>query len=230
MGQVNYNAALELLIAELNAGGASAWTTSVSDPKTSSGMLGECLVVGDSDVVAAYLDNTNNSFRTPFEQASADLNHGDKLPAHAGVPGRVEIKINSADSVYVPSEPAPSTRKILDWRRNLNGIYGTLAHNAANSPLGGRHRLEDGHLYFTGAFARVWLPQFSIDRVTPKCQADESHTGIVVSRAVVYAHKEGYASDWLFAKHNDKSEKALAGIRSGREVVSTIDQALRAGQ
>jgi hypothetical protein len=203
VGQVNYDNALMLLIGELNAGGAAAWVNVVADKKQSDGMLKECLLLGDNDVVGCYLDNPFSVYGEPFLFLSDELDSGDAIPAHTGaLRDLVFVKIAPEDADFVRSTRAHSRDSIRRWRRNLNNTYGPVAHDALNSPLGARHWMGDGFIEFTGTKAKIKLPQFTIDRQTPKCQADARHTGLVVSRGIFYAHKEGYVSDWLFDKHN----------------------------
>lgn len=229
MAQVDYTLASTMLIAIMTADKGSTFALSVTDKKQSLGMIKEAILEGDADVVSAYLDNIYCPDREDFLALSADLQSGDELPDWVGKPDfmgapnqesrhgdRVEVKINSADSIYVPSTRAPSVEQILKWRRNLNNIYGTTAHDALNSPLGGRHYIKNKRIYFTGHRAKIWLPQFSIDRATPKCQANARHTSLVVSRGVIKAHKEGYVSDGLFTRHLEISEKQLERIRTSR--------------
>lgn len=216
MGVVNLDKALRMLIHELNADPASAFVNTVTeDGKQGDAALKECLLLADADVCGLYLDNPLSSYGEPFLALSAELDHGDAVPAHGGaLRDIVFVKIAAADTEFVKSTPADSVEEIRRWRRNLNNVYSDVAHDAANSPLGARHKLEGGHVYFTGSKAKIKLPQFSIDRATPACKADERHSGLVVSRAINYAHKEGYASDWLFAKHEGLFSAGAALILS----------------
>lgn len=200
MPQVDYTEGLKLLVGELNAGGSDAWTTAVADKKQSGGMLKECLLLGDADAVGLYLDNPLSDYGEPFLVLSDELDHGVAVPAHTGVVREIVFVKVGADDSFVRSTRAPSRQQIERWRRNHNQIYGAASHDTSGSPLGGFHRLEDGFVYFTGSKAKLKLPQFEIDRATPKCQADARHTSYVVARAVMHAHKEGYVSDWLFAE------------------------------
>lgn len=229
MGVVDFQLAEILLIGIINADKDNSFTIPATlDKKQGEGFLEEWVLLGDADVVRAYLDTISNSHRGGFLQDSDELDYGQHIGDHVGVPGKVEIKI-AADGDFEESTEAHSKDQIKRWRTNPNNVYGEKAHNVAGSLIGARHRLEDNFIFFTGSKAKVKLPQFVISHSPAACQASEEHTMLVVSRAVIYAHKEGYVSDWLFREHLAMSEKGLAEIRSGAIVTTPIDLAVKAG-
>lgn len=228
MGVVNYTEVTKMVIGIINADSASGFATTVTDAKRSTGEIKEAILEADADVVLAYLDNLRHPYRAQFTDVSTDLAHGDEIPVHIGKHGKVVIKINSADSFYEPGVLAPSVEMIRQLRVNRNNRYGTLAHNALLSPIGGRYRIEDNKLYFTGSAAKIVVPTFAIDRATPACQAHEAHTSLVVSGAVAKLYKEGVVTVELHELHRRIASEGLAQIRAVTNDMTPFDAAVRA--
>jgi hypothetical protein len=217
LGVVVTNTALIMLIGVINADRTASGTVLLDDGKQTLVALKQCVRLAAADVVGLYLRNDKSPYREPLLAESAEIVHGAAFVCQ-GQPGdKVFVQVAAAGD-FVRSTRAPSREEIVRWRRNVGSVYSDVAHNVANSPLSPFHWVENKRLYYTGNSAKIWLPAFTYDPTSDALKADEVHTGLVVSRSVFYAHKEGYASDWLFAKHDaDYQAEAKLVLTEGRD-------------
>lgn len=214
MGVVSYAQVNKMLIAIVNLDAARAFAVDTfSSKKASAGQVREAIVVADSQVVLADIDNPYH-YRNLV--ASADLNHGDSIPGGVTRPVVILVKVAAADAIYKPGIRGPwGADQIERWRRNHNNIYGPYAHDVANSPLGAKVALKGNKIFFTGSKARTMrAPEFVIDRATPACQADESQTMLVLSGSVFLLYQEGFVSDLLFKAHEEVWLKGMESLRA----------------
>lgn len=211
MQVAQFNIVVPQVIGRINADSTQSFTIAVDSDLQSVNKVKEAVWEADADVVLADIDNP---FHTHGIAPSADLQHGASLAGVVSKPGKVEIKIAALDSVYEGAIKAPLDA-IRRWRRNLNGMYGPIAHDAANSPLGARYCIELGSLYFTGTVARVYRANdFTIDRTTPALQSNEIYSPLIVSGAISKLFMEGMISDVMFKTETDLFQKGLDRIRS----------------
>lgn len=212
MAVVSYNEANAMLIAIINADAQRRFLSGTIDSKKASpSQIKEALLLSDSQVVMADIDNPYH-YRNLV--ASNELDHGAEIPGAVPRVVIVMIKVAAADTEFVPGIRGKwGWDQIERWRRNHNAVYGPYAHDAANSPLGAKICLKGNRLGFTGTKAVVMrAPAFVIDRATPACQADQSQTPIVVSGGVFYLHQEGMVSDMLFQEHAKIWQSGIASL------------------
>lgn len=213
MGDVSYDKVNAMTIAAVNLDSQRGFLPGTIDSGMASvDQIKEAVLLADSQVVLADVDNPYH-FRDL--QASADLDHGDSIPGGVMRPCTFLIKVATADAVYIPAVRGNwGTDQIERWRRNHNNIYGALAHNAANSPLGGKLALKGNKAFFTGSKLRLMrAPEFVIQRAPPACQADEIYTQLVFSGSVFNLYQEGFVSDSLFLQHKSVWEKGIEKLQ-----------------
>src|SRR6185295_16876406 len=97
----------------------------------------DLIVVKDAAVRAAICASETNPHRVRYLAYSDELSDGDQIPDHYGPIGDVVIKKYSAASAFEEALEADSLEQILQWRENVNNVFGSIAHNAADSPLSG---------------------------------------------------------------------------------------------
>lgn len=213
MADVSYDKVNAMTIAAVNLDSQRRFLPGTIDSGMASvDQVKEAILLADSQVVLADVDNP---YHYRDLQASADLDHGDSIPGGVMRPCTILVKIAPADAIYIAGvRGAWGTDQIERWRRNHNNIYGPLAHNVANSPLGAKIALKGNKLFFTGSKARIMrAPEFVIQRDPPACQSDEAYTQLVFSGSVFNLYQEGFVSDALFGRHQTVWEKGIEKLQ-----------------
>lgn len=140
-------------------------------------------------IARAICINPNHVHRNLYVSASpTSLTHGGELPDMAGEGDPVEIQLVSGGAYYVGT---PRTAQQIDsWRQSgLSAIYGSVAHNSANSPLGGYYAITNGRIRFTGNAAQMYHPV--IGRTTAASLVPDEYEDTWVKLGVGLSIKEG---------------------------------------
>lgn len=171
-------------------GAAPTWGGAIDDDRRTQGEIDHQIVSADDDVIRLVLETDEHPLRPDYVADSALIAHGAKLPSSIGPRGAVEIQVNTGDAVFKLGQKA-SRAEIELWRRNANGIFGALAHDDLNSPLGGFFRIEKDKIYFTGFRARMTVGALTPNYAAPVCQGPVGYTPAIEARAIIRLQKEG---------------------------------------
>jgi hypothetical protein len=173
-------------------------------------------VVEAEEEVARIICEISHPQRVTF-LTSSSVAHSSVIPQHIGPIERVVITRWTGDS-GVDGEKT-SRDNILRWRQNLNNIFGTLAHNATNSPLAGYYNITDDVLYFTGQSAVVhycnYTPNFT------SLQIDASFEHMLVPGAVVRLNKIGVPQE-LISSYGALYSQALQLLKTNQETIPEL--------
>lgn len=138
------------LVAALNAGVASTFTSVLDDPRRSAGELFTSIQAADDELCTLIAETEGHGFRPFFLTDSAVLAHNDQLPDRLGPVVQVKIKYVSGGSYRPAKFDKDLTIDDIDrWRQNEGSLYGA-AHNAANSSTAGYCVILGDGIYFTG--------------------------------------------------------------------------------
>lgn len=163
-------------------------------------LIRDSIVAADLRKRKEICEDPNNPHRPAFLAYSEDLEHDDELPEMYGPPGAVIIQTHSGGS-YVAGvnlvergyTVAQGVEMIRRWRENAGSVFGSVAHDAADSPLSGFFVFFGGRIHFTGYRAQVEHATFEFDREAdpPELGSPEACENDLVSDAVAYLTKEG---------------------------------------
>lgn len=125
-------------------------TPTIDDARRVIGVIRDRVVAGDVFVQKLICQSEKNPHRPRFMDYSGELSDGDEIPDHYGPLGEVVIKKYSGASTFDTAIEADELQQILDWRENVNNVFGAIAHDAANSPLSGFFKQAGHRIRFTG--------------------------------------------------------------------------------
>lgn len=137
--------------------------------------------------------------------------------------GRVFIKVGDAGS-YEPGRRAES-EEIERLRANAGGVYGSLAHNAAGSQIGGYFWMpeDENIIQLTGTHAKIFYVQTyaRLDDLRSPLIFTGSLASYIVGKALA---KEGSRTPEHANVHNAYCESVIAGIRAQEAKIPTFEE------
>lgn len=210
-GTVNYKRLYRRVALALNALQASTYAElapTLNDRRRPlESMIRDLIVAKDAAVRAAICASETSPHRVRYLDYSAELSDGDQIPDHYGPIGEVVIKKHPAASAFEAAIEVDDLKQILDWRENVNNVFGSIAHDAEDSPLSGYFttvpkaialpqatRRHGVRVRFTGYRLKMEIATFDIsgpDAVPPTLGAPDGFEDVIFAGAVGDAPIEG---------------------------------------
>lgn len=240
MAAADYSTIAKQVLSLLNAQAVtSAYPTSVTDigtTKRNSGELKEAIVESDLEARWAICETPGNGFRNSFITVSAALTplsgntQTAKLPERIGPVSRVEIKIASADTLWVAGEQCPLS-EVQEMITNPDSVFQNTAHNVANSGIGGFYFIDEmaDLITWTGDSVRVYAASIgTVDRSTPTLLTPDAYSSFLVARSIARLFKHGDVME--FAEwYSRQADQLMMLIRQGVKVLPAVEPVLREG-
>lgn len=215
----------KIVLALLNAG-PDDFSFSVNVGDEEFGTIGavsdqakEAILASDEEVYLAIAETEGHWARPSLMDWSSLLDHLDELPDKLGEPGDVQI-LPWVGATYVGGKQA-SVQEIELWRRNDNGAFGSLAHNASGNSLGGRFTIRDGVIHLTGYRAAVKIVSPYV-RNASACQSPNIYQAAVWVGALAKTFPKISLTKAAFM--SSQQARMLSEIRGNLKVASVLEQ------
>jgi hypothetical protein len=156
-GTASYKRLYRRVLAALNALDLSTYmasTPTINDRRRVAGIARDSIVAADVFVQKLCCARKDNPNRARFVDYSSALSDDDEIPDHYGALGAVVIQKVTAGA-FESAQEAETVEQINQWRENVGNVYGSIAHDAANSPLAGWFKIVGTRIRFTGYRAKV---------------------------------------------------------------------------
>lgn len=174
----------------LNACDAGAFSSTINtnNKHRNATAISEAVREGALMIARAICSNPNHVHRGLYVSGTPTaLTHGGEMPDMAGEGDLIEIQPYSGGS-FVAGLPR-SAQEIDSYRSNVGDLYGSVAHNVANSPIGSYYNISQGRVRFTGYAAQMYHPLVS--RSTASSLVPDEYEDIWVSLGIGLSVKEG---------------------------------------
>jgi len=223
---------ISLLNAQATTTAYPASAIDIGDDRRNSGELKEAIIESDLEAQVAILETPGNGFRVNY-LAVAVLGpitgnpQTAKLPERIGPISRVEIKVNTADTVWIAGEQCP-LNEIQEMISNAAVFQGT-AHDAAGSPLGGYYFIDEmsDHVTWTGNSIRVhYAAPPTADRVTPGLFSPDVYSPFLVARSLARLLKHGDNPAFM-EWYSRQADQLMMLIRKGEIVLPNVEPLIR---
>lgn len=207
------------------AGATVSYGGRLTDDRRNLLELNEGAFESDEDFYVAIAETLGHWARQDLMALSGSIANAGEIP-HIGELGEVLIQVGAAEP-YLPGKPA-EYEEITRLRANTGvaplNVYGSLAHDAVGSQIGGYFRAsEDGdYLYYTGSDAKVKrIPSYT--RGTD-LQSPAIFTGPIASRLVArLMAKEGSRSPEMAQIHAAYSQACIDAIRARAKTMPILE-------
>lgn len=138
----------------------------------------------DSVLIHARISTPGDPYRAGFMGASINLANGDRIPAHIGAVGDIDVAIGAT---FAPARFAKSKAEII-----------ALIEHPLLYPGARRWAfIEDGRVFHNGDAARVWYPTYSKSAV---CQSPEVDELALVAGTLGFVPKDGAVTPEIYEK------------------------------
>ena len=139
-------------------------------------------------VAKAIVMNPNHVHRGLFVSSTPTaLTHNQEMPDMSAEPDVIQIKPTSTGSFQ--TGVSRDVQQIEAFRANPGNLYSAIAHDAADSPLGGYYAIHNGRFYFTGHAAQGFFPVIAASTVNNLIPDEYESTWVCL--AVGLTVKEG---------------------------------------
>lgn len=239
MPAADFDVVVKQVLSLLNAQEiTTAYPTSATDIGTSKrndGEIKEAIIESEIEARFAICETPGNGFRSTFTDHSGVLAplvgnpQTAKLPERIGPVSRVEIRFNSADTLWVPGEQAP-LNEIQEMIQGSGGtVFQSVSHDAANSLLGGYYYIDEmaDIITWTGNAVRVWVATIgSIDHTAPVMRTPDAYTPFLVARSIARLYKHGDNAEFI-EWYSRQADQLMMFIRRGDPVLPQLEPLLR---
>lgn len=208
------------------AGATVSYGGRLADDRRNLLELREGAFESDEDFYLPVAETVGHWARPDIVTLSASIVNGAEVPEHIGDIGEVLIQVGAAQP-YLPGKPA-EFEEIARLRANTGAaplnVYGSQAHDAVGSQIGGYFRVsEDGtYVNYTGSDCKIPLvPAYSRGS---DLKSNLIFTGPIASRLVArLMAKEGSRSPEMAQIHAAYSQGCIDAIRANKKAMPSLE-------